>query len=352
VHPTGSPVVVGANNGMHSFDVNATTATAAAGSPFVTPGAFPFSCRFSADGSYVYSGGNTGTTIAGFAVDAGSGVLTPLPGSPFATGANSPVGYATDSAGRLFTSNFGNGVRAFTSSSGVLTAVTGNPFASGLAGGVAGTLHPFGFYMVADRTSSQVGVFRIAGSGAATTLTAVTGSPFASGGSFTDAVALTEDGSWLLAANGVTRNLTVFKVNPATGALTSVSTQPVNTLGASGIVTGITFAAVVPPFIDDPLTALSSVIQAVHIRELRTRIDAVRAQYGIGPYPYTDPTLTATVMFVRAVHINELRAALADAYAAAGVPQPPYTDSILTAGTTVVKAAHISELRAAVVAIE
>ena len=46
--------------------------------------------------------------------------------------------------------------------------------------------------------------------------------------------------------------------------------------------------AVVVPFTDDPLIAGSSVIRAVHIMELRSRIDAVRVRFGLGAYPFAD----------------------------------------------------------------
>ena len=243
VHPTGSPVIVGGNNGLSSFVLTSGTATAAAGSPFPTPAASPFSCRISSDGNYVYTGGNVGNTVAGVAVTAATGVLTALAGSPFNSGAANPVGYATDGSGRLFVSNFGTGVRAFTTSSGIPTAVAGNPFASGLSGGVAGVVHPSGFYMVADRSGNRVGVYQIAGSGAATTLTAVTGSPFATFSPFTNSLALTPGGRFLLAANGGTRSLTIFDVNSVTGALISFGTQPFNSNGTTGLITGLATAA-------------------------------------------------------------------------------------------------------------
>jgi hypothetical protein len=165
-------------------------------------------------------------------------------------------------------------------------------------------------------------------------------------------LALTPDGAFLVAANGDSRNLTVFDVNPATGGLTFVGVQGANTLGSTGRITGIAFAAVVPPFIDEPFSGLTPVIKAVHITELRTRIDAVRAQYGLGPYTYTHPTLTVGLTLVQAIHLSDLRLALADVYIATGTAQPSYTDPTLTSGATVVKLAHITELRAAVLAIE
>src|SRR6185295_3611395 len=117
--------------------------------------------------------------VAGFGVSASTGALTPLTGSPFDSGNGQPVAYVTDAGGRLFTSNFAAGqVRAFTTASGIPT-LAGNPLNSGLSGGVQGVLHPSGLYLVADRVGNQVGVYRISGSGSATTLSAV-GSPFPS----------------------------------------------------------------------------------------------------------------------------------------------------------------------------
>ncbi|MGC1481421.1 MAG: hypothetical protein WA771_13035 [Chthoniobacterales bacterium] len=66
-------------------------ATAAVGSPFMTPSTAPLSTVFSQDGRYVYSGSDSGRTFAGFAVDATAGSLTPLAGSPYDSGRNFPL---------------------------------------------------------------------------------------------------------------------------------------------------------------------------------------------------------------------------------------------------------------------
>ena len=240
--PTSNVVVVGADVGLQSIVITRTTAAIAAGSPFATDGANPFSCGFSRDGSFAYTGGSFGQLFAGFSVNPSTGVLTPLAGSPFDSGAENPIGYATDSAGRLFSANFGDGMRAFTTAAGIPTAVAGNPFPSGLDGAVQGVINPLGFYVVADRSANRVGVFRVAGSGVSTTLTAVAGSPFAAGGTATSAVTQTTDGGIVVAANGSSRNLIMFRLNPDTGSLTTLVTQPVNTLGATGRVTGVAFA--------------------------------------------------------------------------------------------------------------
>jgi 6-phosphogluconolactonase len=355
VHPSGSPVVVGNGGTVNSFNIGATTGSLAPGNPLA---AASFSCTFSKDGNYFYAGGNFGSAISGFGVNAGTGALTELSGSPFDSGDVAPASYATDSAGRLFTASVDSPaeLRAFTTAAGIPTSVSGNPFSAGGATIPAhGILHPGGFYMLAARTSNGVGVFKIAGAVAATTLSTVFGSPFTTGGSFTTALALTTNGTYLVAANATSRNLTVFQVNPATGSLSIVVQQTLNTLGAAGRVSGLAFAATMPPFFDDPLTAippLSRVIKTIHITELRARVDAVRAQYGFAPYAYTDPTLTAATTIIQVAHISDLRAALAEVYTAAGIAPPSYTDPALSSGTIVVKAAHIMELRSAVIALE
>jgi uncharacterized delta-60 repeat protein len=106
------------------------------------------------------------------------------------------------------------------------------------------------------------------------------------------------------------------------------------------------------PFTDDTLTSGLTVIKAVHITELRTRIDAVRLATGLAAFQWTDPTLTPGVTLVKAQHVLELRTALADAYVAIGGLPPTYTDPTLSAGTDIVKAVHIAELRNALTVAE
>jgi len=106
------------------------------------------------------------------------------------------------------------------------------------------------------------------------------------------------------------------------------------------------------PFTDDPLQAGATTVRAVHVTELRTRIDALRVRYELAAYSWTNPSMIAGATAISAAHIVELRTALDAVYAAASRPAPTYTDGVLQQGVTMVRAVHITELRAAVVAFE
>ena len=104
------------------------------------------------------------------------------------------------------------------------------------------------------------------------------------------------------------------------------------------------------PFADDPLTTGVSRVRAVHVTELRSRIDELRARFALAPFPWTDTTLAGA--FIRTIHVAELRQALEAVYERAGRTAPAYSDPALISGVTPIRAAHIAELRAAVVTVE
>ena len=104
-----------------------------------------------------------------------------------------------------------------------------------------------------------------------------------------------------------------------------------------------------PPFTDDPLVVGVTPIRAIHVTELRARIDAARGRYGLGAFTYSDSIAAGTS--IRASHIVEMRTALAQAYANVPMTAPTYTDPSLAAGMPI-KAIHITELRLALQTIE
>ncbi len=96
-------------------------------------------------------------------------------------------------------------------------------------------------------------------------------------------------------------------------------------------------------FTDDALVAGTG-IKVVHLTELRTAVNALRASAGLAPLTFTDPSAGAGTT-IRKVHIDELRAGIAAAYAALGLASPSFTDPTLVAMTTPVKAAHFQQMR-------
>ena len=47
-----------------------------------------------------------------------------------------------------------------------------------------------------------------------------------------------------------------------------------------------------PPFIDSPLVVGSTFVKAVHISQLRSRVNALRVRCGLSEFAFTDPALT------------------------------------------------------------
>ncbi len=236
VHPSGSPLVAGSATELRSYRIDSTSATPVTGNPHAVSGG-AFACSFSPDGAFLFAGGNSGACINGFAVNAATGALSALPGSPFDT-ARSATSYAVDRTGRLFHASYQDqSVHVSTLSGGVPTPVFGAP--SGLDSAVHGLLHPAGYYLLADRGNNQIGVYRISGSGSATTLAPISASPIPTGGTSIQIMTLSPDGKLLVAANGGSRNLTVFSIDSTKDQVMRLSVQPANQLSADGRITGL-----------------------------------------------------------------------------------------------------------------
>jgi len=97
--------------------------------------------------------------ISAYAIDATSGALKPVKGSPFAAG-TSPIGLVIDPKGKFaYVPNHGSGnvsAYAIDATSGALTPVTGSPFAAG-SNPYFGAVDPNGkFVYVADNGSNNV----------------------------------------------------------------------------------------------------------------------------------------------------------------------------------------------------
>jgi hypothetical protein len=107
-----------------------------------------------------------------------------------------------------------------------------------------------------------------------------------------------------------------------------------------------TDAATTIVFQDDPAVAGSTTIEAAHVTELRSAVNAMRAAASLGPLA-ADATI-GVGLTVRATHVSALRTGLDVARSAIGLSALTYTDPTLMAGATLIKAAHVQELRTGV----
>ena len=102
------------------------------------------------------------------------------------------------------------------------------------------------------------------------------------------------------------------------------------------------------PFTDDPLVA-GTHIKAVHVTELRSEVDRLRARAGLAPYGWVDEVVLPGVTRVKAVHLTDLRQAVDEVYDAEGRVRPRYSESVRPGGA--ILAEHLNELRRAVDAV-
>ena len=173
----------------YTIDASSGALSPVSGDPFKA-GSGSFGITVDPSGRYAYVANNVSNDVTAFKIDATSGALAPVAGSPFPAGLN-PTAAATDPSGTfLFVANGnafgtpgGNTVSAFLidADTGALTPVPGSPFATQTLS-TAVAVDPSGkFVYVAngDPPANSISAFVIdQGSGA---LTPVAGSPFAAG---------------------------------------------------------------------------------------------------------------------------------------------------------------------------
>ncbi|MBZ5508447.1 MAG: DUF11 domain-containing protein [Acidobacteriia bacterium] len=207
--------------------------TAVAGSPFATgltlDSCAGISLAATPDGHFLMASSNG--TIKTFSV-AVNGSLSP---SATATLLPTPmVGMKISGDGRFLAVSHQASVSVFTISGvdGSLTAVTGSPFAkggTGLVGGLDFNCDGTLLYAAEGGTTSSItDAWTVAPSGA---LTPILGSPFSAAGNDSNVVFLTPDNTILYQSNQGSQDLNSFTVNPD-GSLTSI--------GLANIATGHT----------------------------------------------------------------------------------------------------------------
>ncbi len=223
-----------ASANVSAFAINARTGALkqVKGSPF-TAGPEPWGIAVDPTGKFAYVTNVTDHTsasapgsVSAYAIDARSGALTPVKGSPFGSGGIEPWEMTIGPFGRLaYVTNFYSdnvSVYYINASSGALTQVQDSPFGTGTyPAGVA--IAPTGrFAYVADGGGESVSAYAIRQGGA---LVQVKGSPFAAG-SYPWGVAITPSDKFAYVTNFDSGDVSAYAVDPRSGVLTQVPGSP------------------------------------------------------------------------------------------------------------------------------
>ena len=238
VDPTGKFAYVanpGSNN-VSGYTINATTGalTAIAGSPFPA-GASPFSVAVDPTGKFAYVANESSQSnnVSGYTINATTGALTAIAGSPFPAGAG-PVSVAVDPTGKFamwlcgksgFQQRFGlHHQRHHRRADRHRRIALSCRIRSGFRGG-----RPYRQVRLCGKYSNNVSGYTINATTGA--LTAIAGSPFPAG-SAPRSVAVDPTGKFAYVANSGSlssddRNVSGYTINATTGALTAIAGSPV-----------------------------------------------------------------------------------------------------------------------------
>ena len=183
----------------YTTDQNTGALSPIPGSPFPTGsvGSYPGPSAMVSNGNFLYVAlagtANANNKIVAFAIDPTSGALTTLPGSPFVTGSDplymAIVPVTLGPRAFLYAANIQEGtISAFTADdvTGVLTPIDGSPYASGTSVGGLATSVTFTnsgsyFLYASDPQANTITAYTIDGHTGA--LSPVAGSPFTAGNS-------------------------------------------------------------------------------------------------------------------------------------------------------------------------
>jgi 6-phosphogluconolactonase (cycloisomerase 2 family) len=184
-------------------------------------------------GRFVYSssagpgGGSSQTYISAYAIDASTGALSAVPGSPFVYGYRSQL-RVTPSSRFAYAHGYDNWIYGYAidSVTGALSSVPGSAFPapSGSPGPQASMVFdPSSRFMYAANVDGDVYGYAInAVTGA---LTPVPGSPFAAGADPGPAV-IDAKGQFLYVPNSGSDNVSAFSINPVSGTLAPIAGSP------------------------------------------------------------------------------------------------------------------------------
>jgi len=213
------------SNQFAAFAIDQATNDLTAAGTFTT-GNNPMAAAIDPGSRFLYVANGGSNTVTCYTLDSATGVATAIAGATVTTNF-APNGLAMDPlAGFLYVSTqFGNSgdVEGFSidAVTGKLTPLAGSPFASFIATGLQ--VHPSGKYVYVSDVVNGIRAFSINGMGG---LAEIAGSPFAAGNEpFGVSVDIT--GKFLYTANFVSNDVSGFSVDSNTGKLSPVPGSPV-----------------------------------------------------------------------------------------------------------------------------
>jgi 6-phosphogluconolactonase len=214
------------SNSISAYAINASTGALVeiAGSPFASTGTGPVAVAVDPNGAYLYAANNASNNVSVYAINSATGALTAA-GQPVGSG-NGPFALLVDPSNQfLFVVNkTDNDVAVFeTGSGGSLTSIGGSPFSVGSEPTSLATDPGGNFLYVTDYMQNAVAVLSIEPGGGA--LAAIGGSPFAAG---SGALSVTVDpaGTFVYAGNETGHSVSMYSLNDSTGALAALSGSP------------------------------------------------------------------------------------------------------------------------------
>jgi 6-phosphogluconolactonase len=214
------------SNSISAYAINASTGalTDIAGSPFAATGTGPVAVTVDPNGTYLYVANNASNNVSVYSIDAATGALTPV-AEPVGSG-NGPFALLVEPSDQfLFVINkTDNTVSVFaTGSGGSLTSISGSPFSVGSEPTSLATDPGGNFLYVSAYAQNAVAVFSIEPGGGA--LAAIGGSPFGAG-SGALSVAVDPAGTFAYVANETGHSVSMYSLNADTGALAALSGSP------------------------------------------------------------------------------------------------------------------------------
>src|SRR6266699_4986708 len=229
------------SNDVSAYSINATTGALTSLGPAVAAGTTPLSITVDPSGKFVYVANIDSNNVSGYSIDAVTGALTPLATYATVTARNGPVSlvvtrgktavkYTPKFAYVANNINLAGSVSAYTidAATGALGPVAGSPFA---AGGDPNSVavDPSGkFAYVVNSTQATLPIGSVsayiidAASGA---LTPVAGSPFPAG-TLSRSITVDPSGRFAYVANSMSNNVSAYTIDATSGALTAVTGSP------------------------------------------------------------------------------------------------------------------------------